>query len=107
MRLQQVVDKYRVAGADIDCAARLHLCHARCCSLSFELTQQDLDEGRVLWEISDPYMIRHERDGQCAHLDRGTLGCTIHAQRPATCRCYDCRGDPRIWIDFEAGIPAP
>jgi hypothetical protein len=31
----------------------------------------------------------------------------VYAQRPGACRAYDCRHDPRVWIDFEARIPAP
>ena len=107
VRLRVVDDKYRVTSADVDCAARFHLCHARCCAFSFELSQQDLEEGKVRWELEEPYVIRHEPDGFCSHLDRQTLFCTIHAQRPATCRGYDCRGDQRVWLDFEARIPAP
>jgi len=107
VRLRVVEDKYRVPSADIDCAERFPLCHARCCAFSFELSKQDLEEGTVRWEIEEPYVIRHEPDGFCSHLDRQTLFCTIHAQRPATCRGYDCRGDQRVWLDFEARIPAP
>jgi Fe-S-cluster containining protein len=107
VRLRQYVDKYELPGGDIDCAARLPLCHGRCCALSFELTTQDLDEGGVRWELDEPYVIRHDRDGYCTHLDRATLGCTIYERRPATCRGFDCREDRRIWIDFEKRIPAP
>ena len=107
MRLRQYIDKYQIEGADIDCAARIHLCQARCCSFTFPLSPQDLDEGGVRWDVEDPYMIRHDEDGYCSHLDRGTLGCTIHQRRPATCRQYDCRQDPRVWVDFEARVPAP
>jgi Fe-S-cluster containining protein len=107
VRLRVFVDKYRVSGGDIDCEARLHLCHARCCALSFELSTQDLDEGVVRWEVDEPYLIRHERDGYCTHIDRTRLGCTIYAQRPAACRGFDCRHDPRVWIDFDQRIPAP
>ena len=107
VRLRVLVDKYAMPSADIDCAALLHLCHARCCSLSFELTTQDLDEGSVLWEAAAPYVIRHESDGQCSHLDRKSYGCTIYQQRPAACRGFDCRGDARIWLDFEKRIIAP
>lgn len=107
VRLRQYVDKYAVPGGDIDCAARLHLCHARCCAFSFELTTQDLDEGGVLWEVEEPYVIRHEADGWCSHLDRGSRGCTIYLTRPAACRGFDCRNDRRVWIDFEARIAAP
>ncbi|HZS41326.1 MAG TPA: YkgJ family cysteine cluster protein [Polyangia bacterium] len=107
VRLRQYVDKYQVPGGDIDCEARLHLCHARCCAFSFELSAQDLDEGVVRWELEQPYVIRHEADGYCTHVDRKTLGCTIYAKRPAACRGFDCRGDARVWLDFDARIPAP
>ena len=107
VRLRVLVDKYTMPDVDIDCAARLHLCHGRCCAMSFELTTQDLDEGVVRWEVEAPYVIRHEADGYCTHLDRGTLGCTIYPQRPATCRGFDCRSDRSVWIDFDKRIPAP
>src|SRR6185503_21290838 len=32
VRLSMVDDKYGVESPDIDCAARIHLCGARCCS---------------------------------------------------------------------------
>lgn len=107
VRLRPLVDKYTLPDAGIDCAALMHLCHGRCCALSFELTTQDLDEGVVRWEVEEPYVIRHEPDGYCTHLDRATLGCAVYAQRPATCRGFDCRDDPRVWIDFDQRIPAP
>jgi len=100
-------DKYELANSDIDCASLVHLCKARCCTFSIKLTRQDVEEGRVKWEIDDPYMIRHERDGYCSHLDRATGGCTGYPHRPGTCRVYDCRHDHRVWIDFEKRIPAP
>lgn len=107
VRLRVYVDKYSLPGTDIDCASLLHLCRARCCSFSFELTTQDLDEGRVMWEVTDPYLIRHEEDGYCSHLVRTTGGCNVYQQRPAACRGFDCRGDSRVWIDFAQRIPAP
>jgi Fe-S-cluster containining protein len=107
VRLHQYADKYQVENADIDCAARIPLCHARCCALRFALSPQDLDEGVVRWELEEPYLIRQERDGFCTHLSRAGQGCTIHAQRPAPCRLFDCREDARVWIDFEKRIPAP
>jgi hypothetical protein len=107
VRLRLYVDKYQVPGGDIDCAARLPLCHGRCCALSFELTTQDLDEGVVRWELDEPYVIRHESDGYCTHLQRATLGCSIYEQRPAACRGFDCREDRRIWSDFDQRIAAP
>jgi Fe-S-cluster containining protein len=33
--------------------------------------------------------------------------CTIYERRPGACRAYDCRNDRRVWLDFEARVPAP
>jgi Fe-S-cluster containining protein len=100
-------DKYQLANSDVDCPSLVHLCKARCCTFSIKLTRQDVEEGMVKWEIDDPYLIRHERDGYCSHLDRASGGCTGYPHRPGTCRVYDCRQDRRVWIDFEKRIPAP
>jgi Fe-S-cluster containining protein len=91
----------------IDCENRVHLCKAACCRLRFALSKQDVEEGTVKWDFARPYLIARGADGYCQHLDRGTLGCTIHAQRPVPCRAYDCRGDKRIWADFENKIVSP
>lgn len=108
VRLGNMGDKYEDARtADIDCAARLHLCQARCCSFNFFLTHQDLEEGVAKWDYGNPYWIKHGEDGYCTHCDGATRGCTIHAQRPHVCRLYDCRNDKRVWIDFEKRIPVP
>lgn len=107
VRLALFVDKYQVPSGDIDCAARMHLCGGRCCALRFALSQQDLDEGGVHWQYDEPYLIKQERDGYCAHLERASCGCQIYARRPAPCRSFDCRDDARVWIDFEKRIPAP
>ena len=102
------VDKYTMTDLpEIDCEARLHLCQGRCCTLTFPLSFQDLDEGIVRWEYSRPYLIRHRRsDGYCVH-NTPDHKCDVYANRPAICRTYDCRTDKRIWIDFENRIPAP
>jgi Fe-S-cluster containining protein len=106
--LQNMGDKYEEEKAvDIDCAARLHLCQARCCQLVFPLTPQDLDEGIARWDYGNPYWIKRRDDGYCIHNDPETHFCMIHPQRPHVCRLFDCRKDPRIWIDFDQRIPAP
>jgi Fe-S-cluster containining protein len=101
------LDKYRVPKEElpeIDCAALVHLCKARCCTFRFALSHQDLDEGVVRWDEGEPYVIAQEK-GRCVHLDaRG--GCTVYAQRPRPCRVFDCRDDLRIWKDFEKRLPA-
>jgi hypothetical protein len=108
VRLRVLVDKYAMTGPDIDCASLLHLCHARCCAFTVELTSQDLDESVVRWDLGRPYLLLQGEDGYCTHLDRANDGgCTIYAQRPATCRTFDCRYDTRIWLDWEKRTPAP
>lgn len=90
--------------AEINCAERVHLCKAVCCKLNFALTPREVREGKVKWDRRLPYLIAHGENGYCAHLDDHS-GCTIHADRPALCRRFDCRTDGRVWIDFEGMIP--
>jgi Fe-S-cluster containining protein len=91
----------------IDCEARIPLCKASCCKLSFYLSRQDLEEGVVRWEFGRPYHIAHNAEGYCVHCDDATKKCSVRANRPLTCRTYDCRQDKRIWADFENRIPNP
>ena len=105
VRLAIFRDKYAVKSTDIDCAARIPLCGARCCSFDVSLSAQDLAEGGIPYDVLHPYLMpRH--GGRCACMaDDGR--CTIYERRPGACRAYDCRYDQRIWLDFEARIPAP
>ena len=101
-------DKYAVQGAvGIDCASRVHLCKAACCRLWFPLSQQDVEEGVVRWDLRYPYIIAQDAVGYCKHLDRGGCSCTIYQQRPLPCRTFDCRKDKRIWLDFENQVINP
>ena len=107
VKVSENVDKYKLTELPvIDCEARIPLCKGRCCKLHFPLSFQDLDEHIVKWDYSRPYAIRQRADGYCVHNDPGTRGCGVYANRPAICRTYDCRKDPRIWDDFEKRIPA-
>ncbi len=108
VQVTDIHDKYKVESApEIDCGARIHLCHGRCCTLRFPLSFQDLDEGIIRWNYEEPYQIRQRKDGYCFHNSPETRFCTAYEHRPAVCRTYDCRKDKRIWEDFEAMIPAP
>lgn len=101
-------DKYTFQdAAEIDCEKRVHLCKAACCRIPFALSRQDIREGIVLWELGRPYMIDHGEDGYCSHLERGACGCSIYSHRPVPCRGYDCRGDQRVWLDFEKKVANP
>jgi Fe-S-cluster containining protein len=100
--------KYETPSPDIPCAELLPLCKARCCTLSFALSTEDLDEGVIRWDYGQPYLIRQRAsDGYCVHNDPDSQACTVHQFRPRVCRSYDCRADPRVWVDFAQRIPAP
>lgn len=105
VEISAVADKYAVESPPIDCAERLPLCRARCCTLDHVLAVQDLDERVALWDYARPYRVRKRDDGYCVHNQGGP--CSIHERRPASCRAYDCRKDRRIWLDFDRWIPAP
>ena len=101
-----IPDKYALRDLpQIDCASLLPLCRARCCTMSFPLSVQDLDERVVRWNYGSPYNIARREDGYCVHHEPGR-GCGVYPHRPGVCRTYDCRRDRRIWIDFEKRIPA-
>ena len=93
--------------ADIDCHNRVHLCRAACCRLPFALSKQDIREGIVHWDLGQPYLIAHDGNGTCGHLDPTTRACTVWDQRPVPCRAFDCREDERIWLDFEKMVINP
>lgn len=101
-------DKYSFSETvEIDCASRVHLCKAACCRMSFALSQQDVEEGVVKWDLGRPYLIAQDSEGYCRHLDRESNRCTVREQRPLPCRGYDCRRDKRVWVDFEKRIINP
>lgn len=105
VRLAMFRDKYAVPSPDIDCAALIPLCGARCCSFEVTLSAQDVAEKTVPFDLSQPYAMPRV-DDRCVCMD-GAGACTIYERRPGACRAYDCRHDARVWIDFEARIPAP
>lgn len=86
---------------DVDCSARLHICHAACCRLDFALSVSEVESGKVKWDLGRPYFIRRESDGCCTHLDSVSGTCRIYRNRPGVCKRYSCAGDARIWKDFE------
>ena len=107
LRLSMIDDKYSVDSPDIDCASRIPLCGARCCSFDVALSRQDLVERKLPFVIERPYELpRDPVTKRCACMDDAGA-CTAYDYRPATCRTYDCREDRRVWIDFDARIPAP
>lgn len=88
----------------INCSERLPICKAACCRLSFALSVPELEEGKVRWDLGRPYLIRHDAKGRCVHLQAGSCACGIYEDRPRVCKVYSCRGDERIWKDFDGMI---
>jgi Fe-S-cluster containining protein len=91
-------------AAQIDCKARLPLCKAACCSLSFPLSAEEVERGLVKWELGRPYFARKDERCACVHLDK-EKGCMVYDDRPRVCRTYSCERDERIWKDFENMVP--
>lgn len=89
------------APVKIDCAARLHVCHAVCCKLDFALSIPEVESGSVKWDLGRPHFIRHDSQAACVHLDSHSGGHRIYEDRPGVCKGYSCAADPRIWNDFE------
>jgi hypothetical protein len=103
-------DKYAIEGppdGPVDCDRRIHLCHGACCRMSFPLSQQDVEEGVVRWDLRHPYMAKKQPDGSCVHQEADSKGCEVYEHRPSVCRVYSCRHDDRIWLSFEDYVPNP
>lgn len=88
--------------AEVDCGARMHVCHAVCCKLDFALSADEVERGVIRWDLGRPYMVRHAESGYCVHNDDSSRHCTIYENRPRPCRVYSCVHDSRIWNDFDA-----
>lgn len=100
-------DKHAIVSPDVDCAALLPLCKGRCCAFNVTLSRDDVVEGKLRWDLRDPYALpKHAGTGYCENM-RPDGGCAAYHDRPATCRTYDCRRDPRVWLDYEQRLPAP
>ena len=85
----------------VNCSERIHICKAICCKLNFALSVEEIESGKVKWDLGQPYFIRHEKHGYCSHLDLDKKCCSIYNDRPSVCKKYSCANDQRIWKDFE------
>ncbi len=105
VRLAMFRDKYAVPSADIDCASLIPLCGARCCSFDVTLSVQDVVERKLPFVIDEPYLLPRDPVTRRCSCSDAAGACTVYDHRPGACRAYDCRHDPRVWIDFEARLP--
>lgn len=85
----------------VNCEERMHICNAICCKLDFALSAEEVESGKVKWDLGRPYFIRHESHGHCTHIDPETKKCGIYHDRPSVCKIYSCAKDERIWKDFD------
>jgi Fe-S-cluster containining protein len=103
-------DKYSFEhGAGVDCESRIATCRAACCRIPFALSRQDVEEGIIRWEFGRPYLIAHDGEGYCVHLDRETYRCNAYGRRPIPCRGFNCsNGDKwKVWLDYEQQVIDP
>ena len=89
------------SDADVDCFNRLEHCRAVCCSYRFALTEDEVAEGKILWDREKPHFIARGGNGYCSHHDEKTRRCRIWDDRPLRCRRYDCRRLESFWADAE------
>ncbi len=94
-------DQPDLPEVEVDCAARMHICKAVCCTLPFPLSAAEVEAGDVRWDLGHPYVIRHTAEGICTHNDTATGRCGVYDKRPGVCRGYSCAHDDRIWADFD------
>ncbi len=92
-----------VPDAQVNCAQCILLCQAKCCTLIFALTKDEVARGHIQHNSERPYFIARDADGYFPHMDRQSFGCNIWEARPLRCRRYDCRDDNNIWPN---GLPA-
>ena len=107
VRLSVITDKYEVDSPDVPCAELIPLCGARCCGFVVLLSEQDVLERKLPFRIDDPYLLPRDPETKRCTCMAADGACTVYDARPGTCRTYDCREDPRVWIDYEKRIPAP
>jgi Fe-S-cluster containining protein len=88
----------------VDCETRIPYCKAVCCRMRWPLTIEEVEHGPVRWDLGRPYFNRHDTEGYCEQIDHETYGCGVYEQRPFPCRRYSCKGDDRIWKDFDAMV---
>jgi hypothetical protein len=56
----------------VDCAARMHICHAACCKLNFALSAEEVERGTARWDLGRPTSSATPRTG---------TACTTTARR--------------------------
>jgi Fe-S-cluster containining protein len=85
----------------VNCNERMHICEAVCCKLQFALSAEEIEAGKVRWDLGRPYTIRQEQNCYCTHINPEDKKCNVYNDRPSVCKKYSCANDTRIWNDFD------
>jgi hypothetical protein len=107
VRLAAYRDKYDVTNSDVDCVARFPLCQARCCKFDIPLSVQDVEEGKLPFQVERPYLMPKDPATKMCVCGGPGGACNVYEHRPGVCREYSCKDDKRIWIDFAGRVPQP
>jgi len=90
----------------LDCSSRHGHCKAVCCTFyAVPLTEGEVRQGNLLWDLGAPYLLPRTDDGTCVNLDQATLSCLVWNDRPLVCRRYSCSDDAEVWQDFDRMVP--
>ena len=87
----------------VDCASRLHICKAVCCTLVIHVDRRETihDSLRVVSNQWGKTWVEKTKGAYCVHNDPETHMCGVRDHRPTDCFSYDCSNDNRIWKDFD------
>lgn len=86
----------------VNCEERMHVCKAVCCKLDFTLSAEEVESGKIKWDLGRPYFVRQNPNScYCTHVESSTLKCGVYDDRPSACKKYSCAKDERIWKNFE------
>ena len=107
VRLAVIDHKRMVETSEVPCAELIPICGARCCGFTVVLSEEDVREGKLPFELHEPYVLERDRATKLCKCLRADGGCGAYEYRPAACRSFDCREDRRIWLDYENKILAP
>lgn len=93
-------------AAKIDCAGRMKICKAACCTLRFSLNKKEIDALKNGWSEDFPFRIKRTTNGYCIFFDQNMMQCSIYEKRPNVCRYFTCSKRKDIWADYSNMIPS-
>jgi len=87
----------------VDCEAGRRMgCATYCCRLLVRLKPHEMQPSDG--HTAAKGFVDKDEHGLCVHLNHETWGCNIWAQRPQTCREYDCNSDFLLQVVLREGF---